>query len=162
MKTPAATRTAQDIEAGVLMAVTLAAKRRPAPLQEVVAAADLVLGMVPYADKLAAAVERLSGRGLIAATEEGFVLTPAGHDMMARQPRKARQEELLAALKDELAAWRRRAAATAILLDAVQLGTAIRAHQATRKAGRGLLMPKPEVTRHFKVDGHWRRATKAR
>ena len=154
-------RTPQDIEAGMLMAVTLASKRRPAQLLEVVAAADLILGFVPYPDKLGNAIERLSARGLIALADEGFTLTEAGRAIMSRQPRKGSQDDLIAAAKGQLAAWRPQGAQAPVVLDLVQLGTAVRAHKATRKTGRNLLMPKPEVTRHFKVDGHWRRVRKA-
>jgi hypothetical protein len=157
----AETRTPQDFDAVLLMAITLASKRRPAELVEVVAAADVILGFVPYAEKLGAALERLSVRGVIGMSEEGFTLTEAGRDMMSKQPRKACQEDLIAALKSQLTAWRPRTDHQPIVLDIVRLGSAVRAHKATRKTGKNMAMPKPEVTRHFKIDGRWRRTTKA-
>lgn len=143
------------------MATTLSSKRRPAELVEIVAAADLIQGFIPFAEKLGAAIERLSATGLIAMAEGGFTLTEAARDIMSRQPRKASQEDSIAAVKASLAAWRPRAEHAAIRVPPEQLGAAIRAHKATRKIGSNLLMPKPEVTRHFKVEGRWRRATKA-
>lgn len=143
------------------MATTLSSKRRPAELVEIVAAADLVLGFVPFAEKLGAAIERLSASGLINMSEGGFTLTDVGREMMSKQPRKASQEDLLAAVKGSLAAWRPRAKHLPVLLEPEQLGAAIRAYKATKKSGKNMLMPKPTVIRHFKVEGRWRRATKA-
>lgn len=154
-------RAHHDPDAVILMAVTLSSKRRPAELVEIVAAADLILGFVPFAEKLGAAIERLSARGLIGMTEGGLTLTDAGRETMSKQPRKAGQEEIIAALRSSLSTWRQRAEHPPILLTPEQLGAAIRAHKATRKTGKNVLMPKPEVTRHFKVDGRWRKATKA-
>lgn len=150
-----------DLDAGILMAAMLSSKRRPAELVEIVAAAELILGFVPFAEKLGAAIERLSTRGLISMSEGGFTLTNAGQEMMSKQPRKASQEDIIAAVKSNLAAWRPRVEHPPILLELEKLGAAIRAHKATRKTGKNVLMPKPTVTRHFKVEGRWRRATKA-
>ena len=41
------------------------------------------------------------------------------------------------------------------------VAAAIRAYKATKKSGKNMLMPKPTVIRHFKVEGRWRRAAKA-
>lgn len=155
-------RAPQDFDARILMAAALSSKRRQATLADIVAAAEMVLGFVPFAEKLGAAIERLSVRGLIGQLEGGLVLTDAGLDMMSKQPRKASQEDIVAAVRNCLAEWRPRAGHPPVQLDIVELGTAIRAHKATRKTGKNLLMPKPEVTRHFKAEGRWRRATKTR
>lgn len=155
------TRTPHDLDAGVLMAVTLSSKRRPAELVDIVAAVDLILGFVPFAEKLGAAIERLSSCGLIGMSAGGLTLTDAGLEMMSKQPRKASQEDLIAAVKSSLAAWRPRADHPPVLLAPEQLGAAVRGHKATRKMGKSVLMPRPAVTRHFKVAGRWRRAIKA-
>jgi hypothetical protein len=50
------------------------------------------------------------------------------------------------------------------LLTRDQLDAAIRAHKALGKAagrGRNLLMPKPKLDRHFKVEGRWCRVPAA-
>lgn len=152
-----------DLDAVVLLATTLSSKRRPAELVEIVAAAELIQGFVPFAEKLGAAIERLSGRGLIAMSEGGFTLTEAARELMAKQPRKASHEDLVVAVESSLAAWRPRAEHPPVVFEPAQLDAAVRAHKATRKAaGKSLLMPKPTVTRHFKVEGRWRRATKDR
>lgn len=149
-------------DAAILLAATMSSKRRPAELVEIVAAADLILGSIPFAERLGAAIERLSALGLIGMSERGFTLTDAGLEMMSKQPRKASQEDILAAIETSLAAWRPRVEHPPVRLEPEQLGAAIRAHKATRKTGNNVLMPRPTTTRHFKVEGRWRRATKAR
>lgn len=156
-----ASRMPHDVDAVILMATTLSSKRRPARLDEIVAAADLIQGFVPFADKLGGAIERLSALGLIVIAEEGFTLTPSGHQIMSRQPKKGSQEDLIAAVRDDLAAYRPAEDGSPVQLDAARLEAAVRAHKTARKEpGKNLLMPKPKVTRHFKVEGRWRRAVK--
>ncbi len=155
-------RTHLDLDAGILVAASLASKRRPAELVEIVAAADLVLGFVPSAEKLGAAIGRLSARGLIRMSDGGFMLTDAGRELIEKQPRKASREDIIAAIKVSLSAWRLRAEHPPVPLPPEQLDAAIRAHKATRHTGGNVPMPKPTVVRHFKVEGRWRRVTKAR
>jgi len=148
-----------DIDVLVLLATTLSSKRRPAGLADIVAAADLLQGYVPFADKLRDAIQRLSASGLIIGSEDGFSLTPAAQQLMATQPRKADTEELMLAIKQRLDAYRPKEEAPAIQLTDEQVGAAVRAYKASRKApGKNLLMPKPKADRHFKVEGRWRRA----
>ena len=155
--------THHDLDAVILTATMLSSKRRPAQLVDVVAAADLIQGFVPFPEKLGAAIERLSALGLIAAAEGGLTLTPAAHDLLAKQPAKTSPEDLAAAVADSLAALRPRAGQPALVPDPQELGAAVRTYKATRKsAGGNLLMPKPKVVRHFKVEGRWRRAVKTR
>lgn len=142
------------------MAATLSSKRRPAELVEIVAAVDLILGFVPLAEKLGASIERLSARGLINMAQGGFTLTHAGLEMMSKQPKKASREDIIVALKNSLATFCPRAEHPPILLELEELYAAIRMHKATRKTSKSMLMPKPPVTRHFKVEGRWRRAIK--
>lgn len=152
-----------DVDVVILMATALAAKRRPATLTEIVAAADLIQGCIPYADKLGDAMRWLSGAGLIVAVEGGFAPTPAGEAIMATVPKKADAEERIAIVGESLAAHSHKGEDEAIMLSMEALGAAIKAHEATRKSpGRNLLMPKPKPDRHFKVEGRWRRASGTR
>lgn len=137
----------------------LSSKRRPAELVEIVAATELILGFVPFAEKLGAVIERLSARGLICMSEGGFTLTDGGQEIMSKRPRKASQEDIIAEVKSSLAAWRPRVEYPPVLLEPEQIGAAIRGHKSARKTGKNVLMPKPTVTRHFKVEGRWRRTT---
>lgn len=157
-----ALRSAHDLDAIILIATTLSSKRRPAELAEIVAAADVLQGSVPFPEKLGAAIERLSACGLISATEGRFTLTAVGRDVMAKQPKKAATEDLIEAVKNDPALRGRGRECPPILLSPEQLSAAIRAHTATRNSGKNLLMPKPKPDRHFKVEGRWRRAPASR
>ena len=97
-------RPVHDIDVIILMATTLSSKRRPAELVEIVAAADLIQGAIPFVEKLGEAIQRLSTFGLISATESGITLTPMGHEIMAKPPKKATAEEIIFAIKNSLAA----------------------------------------------------------
>jgi hypothetical protein len=157
------TRPVHDVDAVILMATTLASKRRPADLFEIVAAADLIQGSIPFVEKLGDAIQRLSGLGLISATESGFTLTATAQKLMADQPKKTSTEELITTIKGNLAAYSPIEQYTPVVLPPEQLVAAIQAHKITRKAsGKNLMMPKPKVDRHFKVEGRWRRVPATR
>jgi hypothetical protein len=152
-----------DVDVIILMATTLASKRRPAELVEIVAATDVLQGSIPFVEKLDEAIKRLSTFGLISATEGRFMLTPAGHAIMAKQRKKADTEQLLISVRSSLTAYSPTEHSVPIVLSAEQLVTAVQAHKVTRKApGKNLLMPKPKIDRHFKVEGRWRRVTPTR
>ena len=151
-------RSTDDLDAIILIATMLSSKRRPAELAEIVAAADLLQGFAPFAGKLGAAIERLSALGLIGETEGCFTLTPIGRDIMAKLPKKGATEDLVDAVKSDLAVAGRGRDCVPIRLGREQLEAAVRAHTATRNLGKNLLMPKPKPDRHFKVEGRWRRA----
>ncbi|MBU1647546.1 MAG: hypothetical protein KJ787_14530 [Gammaproteobacteria bacterium] len=152
-------RPVHDTDAILLMATTLSSKRRPAELVEIVAAADMIQGSIPYADKLGEAIERLTGLGLIAVSEAGFMLTAAAQEIMARQPKKAGTEELVLMVRDELSEYSPRQAFPTTELAEEKIAAAILAHKASKKApGKNVLMPKAKPDRHFKVEGRWRRA----
>ncbi len=148
-----------DIDAVILMATALSAKRRAATLAEIVAAADLLQGFVPYPDKLGDALRRLSTVGLVHAVSDGYAPTPTGEKIVAALPKRAETAERLENLRDALANHKPAGESAAILLDVEQLAAAIKAHQAAKKtSGQNMAMPKPKPDRHFKVEGRWRRA----
>lgn len=152
-----------DVDVIILMATALSSKRRPAELVDIVAAADLIQGFIPFAEKLGDAIQRLSTLGLISASEDGFTLTPIAQEIVAKQPKKAVMEEIVIAIKGNLAAYSPKEEWPPILLTEEQLRAAIQAHKTSRKvSGSNLLMPKPKVDRHFKVEGRWRRASATR
>jgi hypothetical protein len=152
-----------DIDVPILMATALSSKRRPATLVDVVAAADLIQGFVPFLEKLGEAIRRLSTFGLISATENGFTLTPPALKIMAEQPRKADTQELIVAIRGSLATYMPKGKFAPILLTREQISAAILAHKASARAsGKNLLMPKPKPDRHFKVEGRWRRVSETR
>ena len=156
-------RPTHDVDAIVLLATALASKRRPAELVEIVAAADLLQGFVPFADKLGEAMQRLSTLVLIGAEAGGFTLKPPAVEIMAGQSRKADTEHLIAAIKGSLAAYVPGAECPPILLTQEQLAAAIKTHKSSKKVpGKNLLMPKPKADSHFKVEGRWRRVAGTR
>jgi hypothetical protein len=153
-------RPLHEIAVLILMATALSSKRRPASLVDIVAAADMIQGSLPFPEKLGDAIRQLSSCGLIAAAEGGFTLTPAAQEIMAGQPKRGDSEALVSALAGSLAAYSPKQEYPAIIPSEEQLKTAIQAHKASRRApGKNLLMPKPKPDRHFKVDGRWRRAS---
>jgi hypothetical protein len=156
-------RQIHDIDAIILMATTLSAKRRPATLIEIVAAADLLQGFIPYVDKLDYALQRLADVGLICQLDGGFTLTAIGEQIMAQQPKRASTEKLLAGVKSDLAAYSPAGEYPPIQLTKAELGAAIRTHKAARKGFvKNMLMPKPKTDSHFKVEGRWRRVAAPR
>jgi hypothetical protein len=152
-----------DPDVLILIATSLAAKRRPATLTEIVAAADLIQGCIPYADKLDNAMRWLSNADLISAQEAGYALTPDGEAIMAALPKRAGMEERIAIVQDSLARHSPKRRGSTVELSPEQVASAIREHEAARKlSGQNLAMPKPKLDRHFKVEGRWRRVPGSR
>jgi len=150
----------RDVDVLLLTATALAAKRRPAELVEIMAAAHLIHGSIPLDVDLAAAFLRLSTQGLLAEAAGGYALTPDAAAFMAgvRHKRKAEPEQRLLAIKQALADYTPRGGA-AITLTTEQLGAAIQAHRAFLKSpGRIMLVPKPKPALDKpKRTGQWRR-----
>ena len=135
---------AHDIDALLLLAMTVCAKRRPAALSEIVAATELLAGAVPGETQLGEALQRLAVCGLIGAVAGAYGLTPEAQKMMVGQRRKADTPERLADLKEKLAAYAPQGEAPALALCADEVRAAILAHRAAAKTpGRKLLLPKP-------------------
>ncbi|MFZ4534676.1 hypothetical protein [Propionivibrio sp.] len=135
-----------DVDALLLLAVTLSSKRRPAVIVEIIAAADLIQGTVPSELKLVEAFHRLSMHGLICEEEGGFTLSPEAQKIMTGQPRKADALERIMSVKEKLAAYDPKGEHAPVLLTAKQLCTAILAHRKAEKApGKNLLVPKVKV-----------------
>ena len=148
-----------DVDALLLLAMTHAAKRRPADLVEVMAAADLVQGSIPLEGKLRDAIFRLSTHGLIAESEGGYILTPAAQQVMTGLPRKAETAERLFAIKEKLATYEVAGEPAGINLTEEQILDAITAYRSSSQGtGRNLLMPKPkQIETRFKREGQWRK-----
>lgn len=136
-----------DLDVVLLMATTLAAKRRPAELVELIAATDLLTGAIPSETKLAEAFHRLSSCGLICALDSAYTLTPAAQKIMTGLGRKADTQERIFNIKEKLGAFDPQGEFAAITLSAEQLKAAILAHRTAAKApGKNLLLPKPADT----------------
>ena len=142
---------ARDVDAFLLLTLATAAKRRPATLVEIMAAADLSHGAMPYRDELGDAFHQLATHGLIREVDGGFTLTQEGEVIIAKQPKKAGTSALFAGIRDSLLANRGKDKHPPILISEVQLADAITAHRTSAQgAGQNLLMPKsrPPETRY--------------
>jgi hypothetical protein len=147
-----------DFDALLMLATALAGKRRAAQLSEVMAAADL-LQMIPRDSNFTEAFNRLGRFGLIREAEGRFALTADGEKIFAGLPAKANTEQRLAAVNENLLAYKLDGEHAPIIITSQQFKTAIAAHRSSGKgAGKNLAMPKVETDRYFKVEGHWRKA----
>lgn len=134
-----------DVDALLLLATGLAAKRRPAEPADIVAAVDLIHGNVPGETKLSEAVARLGASGLIIEVDGGLALTAAAEQMIERLPYKAEHAQRLLELKGLLGGYHPAADGAVIGITAEQLRTAILAHRSAARGGaKNLLVPKPK------------------
>lgn len=137
--------TPHDVEALLLLSTLMAAKRRPAELVEILAAADLLHGAIPAVGKLGEAFARLGRSGLLLEQDGCYHLSPAALALEAELPRKADAPARLLALATRLQQYRPQAEGAPILLAAEQFSSAINAHRAAAQgSGKNLLMPKPQ------------------
>lgn len=154
-----------DIDAVLLYATALAAKRRPAAPGDIVAALDLVHGNVPGEEKLSEAFARLGSAGLLLAVGEGVAPTPAAEKLIEILPRKGDHAQRLFELKGLLGAHQPAEAGVAVELAAATLRAAILDYRANATAGgKNLLVPKPKPETTQARPGQRRRKplTKAR
>ncbi len=134
-----------DPDALLLLAVALAAKRRPAELEDIMAAIDLVNGNIPTEAKLAEALTRLAANGLLSATGSGLTLTPAAERIVAAQPAKAANEEKLFGIKDQLSMHQAKGEYPPLAITPEALRAALLAHRTAAASGaKNLLVPKPQ------------------
>jgi hypothetical protein len=149
-----------DVDALLLLATALAAKRRPAELAEIMAATDLLRGSIPLDVDLAAGFHRLSTQGLISGEANSLRLTPAALKLMDCLPRrKVETDERLLAIREQLAGYTPGGEAAAIPLTTEQLTAAILVHRTFLKGpGRNMLVPKPKpAVERSKRPGQWRK-----
>jgi hypothetical protein len=143
-----------DVDAILLLALSLAAKRRPAELVEIIAAAELTQGAIPPETKLSDAFYRLSEYGLICAQDGGYTLTPDAQLILTGQAKKAKTPERIYDIKEHLADFHLNGEHAIILLTVEQIAEAIAAHQTTKKStGKNLLIPKPKPAEDLKRPG---------
>ncbi len=143
-----------DVDALLLLAMSLAAKRRPAELVEIIAAAELTQGAIPPETKLSDAFYRLSEYGLICAQDGGYTLTPDAQLILTGQAKKAKTPERIYDIKEHLADFHLNGEHAIILLTVEQIAEAIAAHQTTKKStGKNLLIPKPKPAEDLKRPG---------
>ena len=134
-----------DVDALLLLACSLAAKRRPAEPLGIMAAIDLIQRNIPAEDKLIEAFARLGRAGLLVGDSEGIALTPAAEALIRNLPRKGENDQRLFELRGLLGAYRPLAEAPEIVIAGDTLRAAMLAHRASAAAsGKNLLVPKPK------------------
>lgn len=132
-----------DVDAILLLALSVSAKRRPAELPEIVAAISQE-GPIPAAAKLVEAFERMSACGLIVASGAGYTLSADAQKMMESQRKKDDSAMKLARLKQHLADYRPKAELPAIQVGLEQFQAATKGHKAASNSPtRNLLASKP-------------------
>lgn len=134
-----------DVDALLLLATALAAKRRPAEPAEIMAAIDLIQGNIPAEEKLGEAFARLGMGSLLAEADGRVALTAAAEGLIEMLPPKGDHAQRLFELKGQLGSYQPPAAGTAVRLAPEQLRAAILAHRsAAGGTAKNLLVPKPK------------------
>lgn len=134
-----------DVDALLLLALGLSAKRRPAGLVDIMAAVDLIQEAVPADAKLIEAFERLSRHGLIQAVDGAYRLSEAAEEIIAALPRKAEAAERLFLIKDELSVYAMPADQSPVIVAPEEVAAALVVHKAAAAStAKNLLVPKPK------------------
>jgi prophage tail gpP-like protein len=134
-----------DVDAMLLLAISLAAKRRPAELAEIIAAAELNQNAIPPEAKLAESFHRLAECGLLHEQSGTYTLTADAESIMATQSKKAKPPERLHDIKASLSDYTPKENHPPIVVTEEQLSAAIQTHQATKTIKvKNLLAPKPK------------------
>lgn len=120
-----------DADVLLLLAITIASKRKPAMLDEVVVALGMIQPRLPGETKILDAFGRLSSHGLILARDEGFTLSNDAEKTMASLPKKGDTAERVHNLKEKLSAYAASATHVAVQPSAADLDAAIIAWRAS-------------------------------
>ena len=139
-----------DTDAQLLLATLIAAKRRPAALTDIVAAAEFMGFPVTAPGAWATAFARFLTHGLLAPAGEGYVLTPAAVELVKGLPKKAEADERVFLVRERLSAWKPAAEhdgveRAGVEISAADFEAALQAHaKLAQQGGKNLLMPKPK------------------
>ncbi|MFA6062228.1 MAG: hypothetical protein WC736_06415 [Gallionella sp.] len=134
-----------DVDALLLLAISLASKRRPAELIGIIAACDLIPDTVFSETKLQDAFERMSGAGLITCSEEGYTLSSIAQQLITSQPKKADAQARLISIKANLAAYTPKGEHGISSVTSGQLLDAQQSHlQEKKQSGKNLFVPRPK------------------
>ena len=145
-----------DVDALLLLAMSVASKRRPAELAEIIAATELNQGAIATESKLGEAFHRLSVCGLIVEEGGGYTLTAEAQKVLSGQRRSASSLERIFAIKENLTGFEPVGEHPAILVTAEQLSAAVREYRASGKeAGKNLLVPKPKAVEPDRKKTGW-------
>ena len=120
-----------DTDVLLLLAVTLASKRKPATLDELVVALAMVQPRLYSEAKLQDAFARLSGHGLLLQVEGAYTLSADAQKLIASVPQKGEVKERIFRLKEKLAGYESTGSHPIAQPGAEELSAAIAAWKAT-------------------------------
>jgi hypothetical protein len=131
-----------DVDAILLLSLSVASKRRPADLVEIFTAIDLAQTAIPSANKLSDAFARLSAYGLIVEIDGGYSLSADAQQIMASQRKKDDTAKKIYRIREHLADYHLNGEHATILVHPDQLLAALQAYQKTKGSGRSWLVEK--------------------
>jgi hypothetical protein len=120
-----------DADLLLLLAITLASKRKPAAVENIAIALGTLQPRLPAEDKLLGAFARLSSHGLIVANGDSYGLSPAGESLMKSVPAKGETADRAAQLKHVLLAYEAQPTLPAVQPEAAVLSAALAAWRAS-------------------------------
>lgn len=133
-----------DIDAQLLLATFIAAKRRPAELSDVIAAAEVLGCRITIARPWVDTLRRATSQGLIVANGSGFELSEAALALCAALPKKAANEERLFLIRQELNAYEPAELSPEAEVSEQAFSQAMQLHTELKsRSGKNQLMPKP-------------------
>jgi hypothetical protein len=127
-----------DDDAVLLLSLTVAAKRRPAALDEIITALAMARhGEIPAKSKLVDAFARMGVCGLIVEVEGGYTLSAEGQAMMTGQRAKDDSATRLARLKQQLSDFTPKVKHPSIRVTQEQLLAAIHSYKVAQHSHKG-------------------------
>ncbi|MDO8990032.1 MAG: hypothetical protein Q7U91_10410 [Sideroxyarcus sp.] len=127
-----------DVDAALLLSLTVAAKRRPAALDEIITALAMVQhGEIPAKSILVEAFAHMGDCGLIVEAEGGYTLSAAAQAMMTGQRAKDDSATRLVRLKQQLSIFDPKDKHPGIQVTQEQLLAAIQSYRAAQHSHRG-------------------------
>ncbi len=134
-----------DVDAILLLSLSVAAKRRPAELVEIIAATDLAHDMIPNPVRLSDSFNRLSSYGLILEVDGCYTLSTDAQSMMESQRKKDDSRKKLFRLKEHLADYHLKGEHITVDVFPDTIKDAISAYRAGKKTTlRSWLIEKPK------------------
>jgi|APCry1669188910_1035180.scaffolds.fasta_scaffold00011_78 hypothetical protein len=134
-----------DVDTLLLLAISLSSKRRPAQLNEIVAAYELIQGATFSEEKISESFGRLANFGLISEIEGGFALSEEAQQHITGQPKKVDTQERVFSIKANLSAYNPKGEHAAITVTTEQLAAAMRSHLAGKtQTVKNLFVPRPK------------------
>lgn len=157
-----------EVDAILLLALSVASKRRPADPVEIITATALAQETIPDAPLLTDAFARLSSCGLIVEIDGGYTLSSDAQEMLARLRSKDDNEKKLSRIMEQLAEYQCKDEYPAVEVSEEQLLAAIKEYRKVSNSPvRSLLTSKPKprpvwIPTKDIVQGKQKRPTKRR